>query len=120
MGDRGGCVTLFKTRQSHAIGGHEVTGLKTYRGPKRKEQFGVCSLPGYYVPEAAVKQGRLISKVAIFASLDGLLSDTPREPASLGRVYSCVSKSHQTGGKPWSISAIPTKAPSIVPPETHF
>jgi hypothetical protein len=36
--------------------GHEVTGLKTYRGPKRKEQFGVCSLPGYYVPEAgAVK-----------------------------------------------------------------
>jgi hypothetical protein len=23
----------------------EVTGLKTYQGPKRKEQFGVCSLP---------------------------------------------------------------------------
>jgi len=40
----------------HAYG-HEVTGLKTYRGPKRKEQLGVCSLPGYYVPEAAVKQG---------------------------------------------------------------
>jgi hypothetical protein len=33
--------------------GHEVTGLKTYRGPKRKEQLGVCSLPAYYVPEAA-------------------------------------------------------------------
>ena len=30
--------------------GHEVTGLKTYRGPKRKEQLGVCSLPGFYVP----------------------------------------------------------------------
>jgi AraC-like DNA-binding protein len=27
----------------HAYG-HEVTGLKTYRGPKCKEQFGVCSL----------------------------------------------------------------------------
>jgi hypothetical protein len=38
--------------------GHEITGLKTYRGPKRKEQFGVCSLRGYYVPEAAVKQGK--------------------------------------------------------------
>jgi hypothetical protein len=23
--------------------GHEVTGLKTHRGPKRKEQFGLCS-----------------------------------------------------------------------------
>jgi hypothetical protein len=27
----------------------------------------VCSLPGYYAPEAAVKQERLTSKVAIFA-----------------------------------------------------
>ena len=76
----------------------------------------MCSLPGYYVPEAAVKQGRQTSKVAIFASLDGLQSDTPGEPASLGQVYSWVSKSYQTGDKPWSISAIPTKAPSIVPP----
>ena len=58
-----GCATLFKTRQKarsslpvHTCG-HEVTGLKTYRGPKRKEQLGVCSLPSYYVPEtAAVKQ----------------------------------------------------------------
>jgi hypothetical protein len=72
--------------------GHEVIGLKTYRGPKRKAQFGVCSLPGYYVPEAAVKQGRLILKVAIFASLDGRQNDTPREPASLGRVYSGYKK----------------------------
>ena len=40
----------------HAYG-HEVTGLKTYRGPKRKEQLGVSSLPGYDMPEAAVKQG---------------------------------------------------------------
>jgi hypothetical protein len=38
-----GCATLFKTRQKarsslpvHTCG-HEVTGLKTYRGPKRKE-----------------------------------------------------------------------------------
>jgi hypothetical protein len=37
-----GCVTLFKTQAKprssllvHAYG-HEVTGLKTYRGPKRK------------------------------------------------------------------------------------
>ena len=28
--------------------GHEVMGLKTYRGPKRKAQLGVCSLPCYY------------------------------------------------------------------------
>jgi hypothetical protein len=33
----------------HAYG-HEVTSLKTYRGPKRKEQLGVCSLPGFYAP----------------------------------------------------------------------
>jgi hypothetical protein len=26
--------------------GHEVTGLKTYRGPKRKERLGVRSIPG--------------------------------------------------------------------------
>jgi len=80
----------------------------------------VCSLLGYYAPEAAVKQERLTSKVAIFASLNGLLSGTPREPASLGRVYSWVSKSHQTEGKPWSLAAIPTKVPSSVPPEMHF
>jgi nucleoside 2-deoxyribosyltransferase len=36
----------------------------------------VCSLPGYYVAETAVK---LTSKVAIIASLDGLQGDTPRE-----------------------------------------
>src|SRR3981189_2401367 len=48
------CVTLFKNaakpRSSlfvHAYG-HEVTGLKTYRGPKRKEQLGVCSIPAFY------------------------------------------------------------------------
>src|SRR5260221_13112739 len=35
----------------HAYG-HEVTGLKTNRGPKRKEQLGVCSLPGFYAPKA--------------------------------------------------------------------
>jgi hypothetical protein len=44
-----GCVTLSKTRQSHAVRfpfmpmGHEVTGLKTYRGPKRKEQLGALT-----------------------------------------------------------------------------
>jgi hypothetical protein len=32
----------------HAYG-HEVTGLKTHRGPKRKEQFGMCSLSGFHV-----------------------------------------------------------------------
>ncbi len=35
---------------------HEVTGLKTYRGPKRKEQLGVCSLPGFYVPEVVGRE----------------------------------------------------------------
>ena len=51
------CVTLFKTRQIPRslplvhTSGHEVTGLKTYRGPKRKEQFSVCSLPGYMCGE---------------------------------------------------------------------
>jgi hypothetical protein len=39
-------LTLSKTRPSHAARfsflacGHEATGLKTYRGPKRKEQPG--------------------------------------------------------------------------------
>jgi hypothetical protein len=80
----------------------------------------VCSLCGYYGPEAVVKQGQLTSKVAMFASLDGLQTGTPRETTRLGRVHSWASKSHQTGGKPLSISAIRTKAPSIVPPETHF
>jgi hypothetical protein len=28
----------------------KFTGLKTYRGQKRKEQLGACSLPGFYVP----------------------------------------------------------------------
>jgi hypothetical protein len=49
-----------KTRQKprssllvHAYG-HEVTGLKTYRGPKRKEQLGVCSLLGFYVSSVDV------------------------------------------------------------------
>jgi hypothetical protein len=56
-----GCVTLFKTRQSprfalvHA-NGYGVTGLKTYRGPKSKEQLGVCSLPGVYVPEVVGRE----------------------------------------------------------------
>ena len=46
----GGCVTLFKAQQSHAVRFsfipvvHEVTGLKTYRGPKRKEQLGCVIL----------------------------------------------------------------------------
>jgi hypothetical protein len=48
-----GPVTLFKTRQSHAVRFSFIpvvmksTGLKTYRGPKRKKQLGGCSLPGY-------------------------------------------------------------------------
>ena len=52
------CLKRGKATQSLLVHtcGHEVTGLKTYRGPKRKEQLDVYSLPGYYVPEAAVKQ----------------------------------------------------------------
>jgi hypothetical protein len=48
------CVTLFKTRQSHAVRFSfmpmvmKSPGLKTYRGPKRKEQLGVCSILGFY------------------------------------------------------------------------
>jgi hypothetical protein len=34
--------------------GHEVTGLKTYRGAKRKQQLGVCSLRGFYAPWADI------------------------------------------------------------------
>src|SRR6202040_959134 len=61
--------TRLKTRQNHAVRFSFIPvvmkspGLKTYRGPKRKEPLGVGSLPGYDVPETAVKQGRLISKV---------------------------------------------------------
>ncbi|MEH2514814.1 hypothetical protein V1279_000387 [Bradyrhizobium sp. AZCC 1610] len=46
------CVTLFKTRQSHAARYSfmplfmKVPGLKTYRGPKRKKQLGVRSISG--------------------------------------------------------------------------
>jgi len=48
-----GCVTPFKRgkpRNSllvHAYG-HEVTGLKTYRSPKRKDQLDVCSRRGIF------------------------------------------------------------------------
>src|SRR6267154_2337371 len=45
----------FSSLLVHACG-HEVTGLKTYRGPKRKEQLGVCSLPGFYVPEVVGRE----------------------------------------------------------------
>jgi hypothetical protein len=53
-------VTLFKTRQRssllvHAYG-HEVTELKTYRVPQRKEQLGVCSIPSFYSPEDASRR----------------------------------------------------------------
>jgi hypothetical protein len=57
----GGSVTLFKTWQSRAVRfsfmpmGHEVTGLKTYRGLKRKERLGACSLPGFYVPKVVIR-----------------------------------------------------------------
>jgi hypothetical protein len=48
-----GCVTLFKIRAKprssllvHTCG-HQVTGLKTYRRPKRKDQLEVAhDLPG--------------------------------------------------------------------------
>src|ERR1700731_1327002 len=40
------CLKRGKATQSLLVHtcGHEVTGLKTYRGPKRKQQLGVCSL----------------------------------------------------------------------------
>jgi hypothetical protein len=39
------CKNAAKPRSSLLVhpDGHEVTGLKTYRGPKRKKQLGVCS-----------------------------------------------------------------------------
>jgi len=51
-----GCVTLFKTRQNQAARFSfmpvvmKSNGLKTYRGPKRKVQFGPCSMPGSCSP----------------------------------------------------------------------
>jgi hypothetical protein len=42
--------------------GHEVTGLKTYRGPKCKEQLGVCSLLGFYAPETDLEHRRVRQK----------------------------------------------------------
>jgi hypothetical protein len=36
----------------------EVTGLKTYQGPKRKEQFGVCSLPDTMYQNESSAQSR--------------------------------------------------------------
>jgi hypothetical protein len=47
----------------------------------------MCSLPGYYVPKGH-EAGMTDLEGRNFASLDGVLSDTPREPASIGRVYS--------------------------------
>jgi len=47
----------------------------------------VCSSHRYHMPEAAVKRRKLISTVAIFASLDGLQSEAAREPTPLGRVH---------------------------------
>jgi uncharacterized NAD-dependent epimerase/dehydratase family protein len=54
MSDRGmrhSVLNAAKPRSSLLVHtcGHEVTGLKTHRGPKRKEQLGLCSLPGYDV-----------------------------------------------------------------------
>jgi hypothetical protein len=57
-----GCVILFKTRQSHAVRFSfmpmvvKSPRLKTHRGPKRKEQLGVCSLPDFYVPEVVGRE----------------------------------------------------------------
>ena len=48
----GASLCLKRGKSTHSLlvhaGGHEVIGLKTHRGPKRKEQLGVCSLPSYY------------------------------------------------------------------------
>src|ERR1700694_5519571 len=63
------CLKRGKPRSSLLVHtcGHEVTGLKTYRGPKRKEQLGVYSLPGYYAPEVVSREfclgrARLLSR----------------------------------------------------------
>jgi hypothetical protein len=59
-----GCVTLFKARQSRTVRFSfmplvmKSPGLKPYRDPKRKEQLGVCSLPGFYAPQAVIPQPR--------------------------------------------------------------
>ena len=44
---------------------HEVTGLKTYQGPKRKEQFGVCSLPDTMYQNESSAQGRAPVLIAV-------------------------------------------------------
>jgi hypothetical protein len=49
------CLRRGKARSSLLVHAYsrEVTGLKTYRGPKRKEQLGVCSIPAFYSPTLA-------------------------------------------------------------------
>jgi hypothetical protein len=57
-----GCVILFETLQSHAVRFSfmpmvmKSPRLRTYRGPKRKEQLGVCSLPGFYLQEVVDRE----------------------------------------------------------------
>jgi hypothetical protein len=61
-----GCVILFITRQSHAVRFSFVPmfmkspRLKTYRGPKRKEQLGVCSLPGFCTSRTGPTERKLL------------------------------------------------------------
>jgi len=44
---------------------HEVTGLKTYQGPKRKEQFGVCSSPDTMYRNESSAQSRAPVLIAV-------------------------------------------------------
>jgi hypothetical protein len=48
-GVRHSCKNAAKPRSSLLVDayGHEATGLKTYRGPKRKAQLGACSTGGF-------------------------------------------------------------------------
>jgi len=40
----GGCVTLLEGHAVRFSFIHKITGLKTYRGAKRKEQLGMLSM----------------------------------------------------------------------------
>jgi hypothetical protein len=81
--------TAAKPRSSLLIRayGYELSGLKTYRGPKRKEQFGVCSIPGLEValidPASADNvTDSLAGRLCMSAKLAPL--DLPTFPTNVG------------------------------------
>jgi hypothetical protein len=82
-----GAVTLFKNaakpRSSLLVHtcGHEVSGLKTYRGPKRKDQLGVRHGRGSGVAVSVVRGRsgtRRVALCAVFPSHSLVCSEGPQ------------------------------------------